>query len=296
MAKSALRRCRPCRVLPFLSLSPYGRAQPLAEAPTRPRGALTPAAGSEGARCIRFAGRGGPDRHGGLEASVMRSPSSVSVITAEDIAHKGARSVGDLLSDVPGVFVEERGIERIRIRGQSARHVAILINGQKPADHTGYGQPVMINLGSILRIGVVRGPSSVTAGTQVIGGVLNIVTKKGQNAPFAGEAGLAGFLATGGYRATLGFSGQQGSFDRRLGLAKSRQGDRHSPFGRLDKPDTDDESAQLYLGRRHGNHYLAAQLQASGLSANVYTGEPDFSIALSRRNLRKAAISCEGQS
>lgn len=230
----------------------------------------------------------------GMETEVMKSPSSVSVITADDIARKGARSVGALLADIPGVFVEEQGIERIRIRGESSRRTAILIDGQKLTDHTGYGQPVLIDPGSIERIEVVRGASSVVAGTQAIGGVVNIITRKGGDQPFAGEAGLTGFSATGGYRATLGLSGQEGAFDWRLGLGKSRQGDRRTPDGRLADSDSDDESANLHLGWRSGNHYVGARLQAFDLASNVYTGDPDFTISLPERNLRKQSIFYEG--
>lgn len=45
----------------------------------------------------------------GMETEVLKSPSSVSVITADAIARKGARSVGDLLADVPGVSSRNRG-------------------------------------------------------------------------------------------------------------------------------------------------------------------------------------------
>ena len=230
----------------------------------------------------------------GMETEVLKSPSSVSVITADAIARKGARSVGDLLADVPGVFVEEQGIERIRIRGESSRRVAILLDGQKLTDHTGYGQPVLIDPGSIERIEVVRGASSVIAGTQAIGGVVNIVSKKGADEPFVGEFGLTGFSATGGYRATLGLSGQQGDFDWRLGLGKSRQGDRETPDGTLAESDTNDESANLHLGYRSGNHYFGAGLQAFDLASNVYTGDPNFTIALPKRDLRKQSLFYEG--
>lgn len=230
----------------------------------------------------------------GLPTEVFKSPSSVSVITADEIARKGAASVGSLLADVPGVLVEEQGIERIRIRGESSRRTAVLIDGQKLTDHTGYGQPVLIDPGSIERIEVVRGASSVVAGTQAIGGVVNIVTKKGADKPLAGEVGLTGFSASGGYRANLGLSGQQGAFDWRLGLGKSYQGDRETPDGTLADSDSNDASANLHLGYRTGSHYMGARFQAFDLDTNTYTGDSNFTISLPKRDLRKGSLFYEG--
>lgn len=70
----------------------------------------------------------------------------------------------------------------------------------KLTDHTNYGQPLLIDPGSIDRIEVVRGSSSVISGSCAIGGVVNIITKKGAEKPF-GLTTQAGYMsATDGYR------------------------------------------------------------------------------------------------
>ena len=125
----------------------------------------------------------------GMETGVLNSLSSVSVITADGSARKGARSVGDLLSDLPGVCVEEQGMKRIRIRGESSGRVAILLEGQKLTDQNGYGQPVLIDPGSIERIKVVLGASSVIVGPQAIGGVVKLAGSGPVITPLAPSVG-----------------------------------------------------------------------------------------------------------
>ncbi|HRM76282.1 MAG TPA: TonB-dependent receptor plug domain-containing protein, partial [Paracoccus sp. (in: a-proteobacteria)] len=115
----------------------------------------------------------------GLPTEVMHSPSSVTVIESDEIDGRIPSSVAKILSDVPGLRVSESGIERIRIRGESSQRVAIMLDGQRLSDHTTYGTPMLIAPTEIERIEVVRGPSSVVSGNRAIGGVVNIVTKRG---------------------------------------------------------------------------------------------------------------------
>ena len=119
----------------------------------------------------------------GLPTEVMYSPSSVTVIEGSEIEERIPSSVAKILSDVPGIRVSESGIERIRIRGESSQRVAIMLDGQRLSDHTNYGTPILIAPTEIERIEVVRGPSSVVSGNRAIGGVVNIVTKRGADKP-----------------------------------------------------------------------------------------------------------------
>ena len=129
----------------------------------------------------------------GLPTEVMNSPSSVTVVDEEQIKSIPPSSVANLLKGVPGVRVTESGIERIKIRGESAQRVAIMIDGQKITDHTNYGTPILISPTEIERIEVVRGPSSVTSGNAAIGGVVNIITKRGADKPVEATVS-AGYL------------------------------------------------------------------------------------------------------
>lgn len=121
----------------------------------------------------------------GLPTEVMENPASITVIEGDDLKKTAPVSIAGLLRDVPGVQISEEGIERVSIRGETSRRVAIMIDGQKLTDHTNYGQPVLVDPTQIERIEVVRGSSSVVSGSRAIGGVINIVTKKGGDKPLS---------------------------------------------------------------------------------------------------------------
>lgn len=113
--------------------------------------------------------------------------SAVTVITAEEIERKQARVVSDLLREVPGIAVHRSGPPgtqtAVRIRGGEAGHTLVIIDGVKlndPADGN-----ATYNFGHLLasdveRIEVLRGPQSGLYGSDAIGGVINIVTRKGR--------------------------------------------------------------------------------------------------------------------
>lgn len=73
-----------------------------------------------------------------VEQELMEVPMSVSVITSKDIEKSGAKTVGDLLSDIPGVEIKNdggQGIDRVKIRGEDAFRTLVMIDGQKVAEH-----------------------------------------------------------------------------------------------------------------------------------------------------------------
>lgn len=234
----------------------------------------------------------------GLPTEVFESPASTTIITAEEIKRRSPVSVATLLRDVPGLHISEEGIERISIRGETSRRVAIMIDGQKLTDHTNYGQPILIDPTTIERIEVVRGSSSVVSGSAAIGGVINIVTKTGADKPFALSTMAGYFSATDGYRVSTTASGTvpvgAGEFDYRLTFGKMDQGDRETPDGTLVPSGIEDETRSLHLGYRQGNHSVAFRAHSYDLAADVWTGDPNFLISLPHRDLRKYALSYEG--
>ena len=120
-----------------------------------------------------------------LEAKAVGS--AVTVITAEEIERKQARVVSDLMREVPGIAVHRSGPPgtqtAVRIRGGEAGHTLVIIDGVKvndPADGN-----ATYNFGHLLasdveRIEVLRGPQSGLYGSDAIGGMINIVTRKGR--------------------------------------------------------------------------------------------------------------------
>ncbi len=235
----------------------------------------------------------------GLPTEVMHNPASITVISAEAIEQTAPVSIATLLREVPGVQISEEGIERIAIRGETSRRVAIFIDGQKLTDHTNYGQPVLVDPTTIERIEVVRGSSSVVSGSAAIGGVINIITKRGANKPFSLST-TAGYLsATHGHRLSATAAGTveagSGALDYTLNLGRMKQGDRRTPDGRLTPSDVQDQNVSGHLGYKLGKHYFGVKAQAYDLAANVYVvNQPNFLISLPHRDLRKLSAFYEG--
>lgn len=236
----------------------------------------------------------------GLPTEVMRNPASITVISAESIEQSAPVSVATLLREVPGIQISEEGIERISIRGETSRRVAILIDGQKLTDHSGYGQPVLVDPTTIERIEVVRGSSSVVSGSSAIGGVINIITKKGASKPFSLTTTAGYMSATRGHRLSATAAGTvdagPGALDYNLSLGRMKQGDRHTPDGKLTPSDVHDQNVSGHLGYRVGKHSLGVRAQSYDLGANVYVvNQPNFFISLPRRDLRKLSAFYEGK-
>ena len=236
----------------------------------------------------------------GLPTEVMASPASITLIDGETLKRQAPVTIASLLRDVPGLQISEEGIERIALRGEQSRRIAIQIDGQPLTDHGNYGQPIPIDPTMIERIEVVRGSSSVVSGNRAIGGVVNIITKKGADKPFELTTRAGWISATRGWRASVTAAGTTamgaGAFDYRLSYGQMDQGDRRTPDGVAEGSSASDEHASLHAGYRLGDHYFGLRGQASNLSARVYTGNPDFFVDLPRRDLRKTSLFYEGTS
>ena len=118
-----------------------------------------------------------------VEKELQDVPMSVSVMTSEDIKRSPARTIGELLQDVPGVEIRNsggQGFKRISIRGENPNRVLILIDGQKLVENKSMdGTPLLIDPSNVERVEVIKGPASVLYGSEAIGGVVNI--KAGTN-------------------------------------------------------------------------------------------------------------------
>ncbi|MCL3883381.1 TonB-dependent receptor [Marivita sp. GX14005] len=231
----------------------------------------------------------------GLETSVFENPSAVTVVDEQEISRIPPARVSDFLRNVPGVRIEEQGTSRIRIRGEEARRVRILVNGQAITDHTTYGPPVVVDPATVERIEVVRGASSVISGQRAIGGTINIITKRGADEPFEGSATLSYFGAVDGFRESLSVAGRRGGFTWRLSQGRSDLGNKFAAGeGELVPSGVEDSNLSGYLGFETGKHSFGLDAQAFDLSSEVYTGDPNFVIDLPKRDLRRLSFFYEG--
>lgn len=110
----------------------------------------------------------------------------VTVITAEQIEQARATSVADIIAQHTGVDVGQNGIDggnaSIFIRGTESDHALVLVDGVKLnfASISGGGSNLQhIDPANIERIEIIKGPRSTLYGSEAIGGVIHIITKKG---------------------------------------------------------------------------------------------------------------------
>lgn len=129
--------------------------------------------------------------------------SAVTVITAEDLEEKQTRDITDAIREVPGIAVSRSGptgaLTQVRIRGTEANQVLVLIDGVEVNDPSGGSEFDLSNLSlaAVERIEILRGPQSALYGSDAIGGVISIVTKRGQGKPQADLSIEGGSFTTG---------------------------------------------------------------------------------------------------
>lgn len=122
----------------------------------------------------------------GYEQSTSEAPASISVVDRAQIESRSYKDLTDALKDIPGVVITGGGSrQEISLRGMPSSYTAILVNGRKQSGREtqvssggGFEQDWLPPIKSIERIEVVRGPMSTLYGSDAIGGVINIITRK----------------------------------------------------------------------------------------------------------------------
>ena len=140
--------------------------------------------------------------------------SSITVISEEEIQRKQERTLPDALKDVPGLNVVQTGgpggVTSVFIRGANSNQTKVFIDGidaTNPATGTFNFEHILT--WDIERVEVVRGPQSGLYGADAIGGVINIITKKG-----SGPAQFAGSLEGGSFGTLNQNARMSGSLER----------------------------------------------------------------------------------
>lgn len=126
----------------------------------------------------------------GFEQKITDAPASISVISQEDLQQKRYNNLAQALGDVEGIDIGQgtgkTGGLNISIRGMESKYTLILIDGRRQnaagnVTPNGFGETstsFMPPLSAIERIEVIRGPMSTLYGSDAMGGVINIITKK----------------------------------------------------------------------------------------------------------------------
>ena len=176
-------------------------------------------------------------------ASVMESHS---VFTAEDIETLGSHSVADVLRYVPGLNVESTGREgevtSVFARGGESDYNHVLIDGVRVNANGGVYDFGRVSAAEIERVEVVRGAQSALYGSDAMGSVIQIFTKRGT--PDSGPR-MSGAFEGGSFGTTRGdlrvLGGAGGRVDYQLGVA--HRGTDGAFRDRLPEPDRFDQQS-----------------------------------------------------
>ncbi|MDE0837629.1 MAG: TonB-dependent receptor [Kiritimatiellae bacterium] len=128
-----------------------------------------------------------------IETPIEQVGSSISVISAEDIARRNAQNLQEAIMLLPGVQISANGgpgtASSVFIRGAESDHTLVLINGVRVNSNTsGDFDFSSLPVDMVERIEVLRGPQSGLYGSDALGGVISITTKKGVATPLTGSA------------------------------------------------------------------------------------------------------------
>ena len=117
---------------------------------------------------------------------------SVTVVRRDEIERRQWRTLNDVLSQSPGITTTNSGgpgkTTQLFMRGMNANHSIVMIDGVRiddPSSVNGAVNLAHLRLEGVERIEIVRGPMSTLYGSDALGGVINIITRKGSGKPTA---------------------------------------------------------------------------------------------------------------
>ena len=117
------------------------------------------------------------------------APASVTVISRDDLSSRPVQDLEDALRGTPGLQFTGVGLTRrgVSIRGMGSEHTLVLVDGQRINNAAGAVAHADFDLGwvpveAIERIEVIRGPMSSLYGSEALGGVVNVITRRATDA------------------------------------------------------------------------------------------------------------------
>lgn len=175
-----------------------------------------------------------------------QSSAATTVFTRDDIERLQPGNVTDLLTRVPGVQVARTGgrgsLPGIFIRGTKAAQTLVLVDGQRIAN-TSSGDSALqyLDIQQIERVEVLRGSRSAIYGSDAMGGVIQIFTRRGADDGLHANLRLA--------------AGSQQTFQRSLGLSGGDGRTRFSLGASLDESAGIDDTRQSFPGDKDHDGY-----------------------------------------
>jgi len=149
----------------------------------------------------------------------------VTVIGADEIARSGADSLAELLQRQPGIEITQNGgrggTSGIFVRGSNTNQTVVLVDGIRvSSSSSGTTALEALPLGQIDHIEILRGPASSLYGSDAIGGVVQIFTRRGEDGVHANAN--AGFGRYNTWEGGAGVSGGSGPWHGALQLSDAR--------------------------------------------------------------------------
>lgn len=147
-----------------------------------------------------------------METAAAASGSSMTVITEEQIRKTRANTVLEVLRGAVGIDVVQAGgaggVASVFMRGANSEHTKVLLDGISINDPSGAARAFdfsALTVDNIERIEVVRGPQSMVYGSDAIGGVIHIITKRGDGPATVTAGAMGGSFGT--HQERVGLSG-----------------------------------------------------------------------------------------
>jgi len=160
-----------------------------------------------------------------IETPAREIASSVTVITGSDLEKTKKPMVLEALQGVMGLAVIQNGglgsASSVFLRGANSEHILILLDGVEVNDPMNPSRSydlAHLSVDNVEQIEILRGPQSTLYGSDALGGVINILTKKGQGKPRLTLSTQGGAYKT--LSSALEFSGSSGTLNYSLGLSR----------------------------------------------------------------------------
>lgn len=182
------------------------------------------------------------------EQKVTEAPSSVSIVTADEIRKYGYRNLGEILRSLRGFsFGTDRNYSYLGVRGFGRSgdynsRMLLLVNGHRNNenvyDAASIGSEFVLDIDLIDHLEVIRGPSSSLYGNNAFFGVINVVTKDGADLKGAEVSGDFGSFDTYKGRVTYGNKFENGVTLIFSGSYFDSEGDKSLYYEEYDFPET----------------------------------------------------------
>lgn len=230
-----------------------------------------------------------------VESRRIETGSSITVLDEQYLKENQARTVAEVLQDVPGVSVASNGglgkATSVFIRGADSNKTLVIIDGIEVNDLssiTGGYDFAHLMAGNIERIEILKGSQSALWGSDAMGGVINIVTKKGK----AGFHPTADFeIGENNYhKENVSLSGAKGNSHYSLSASNLESDGISAKTGEFDDPDDDgykNKTVTLKAGHQFTDIFAMDAVLRYSDAENEYDGYSSDANSTNRQHQAK---------